>query len=429
VLRAERRRRSDLVLAALLVAAVAAVAAVLAVTAPAANTTSVTASAPVPMPPPAPPDVPDRLIEAWRAPSAATPAPVVVGPVVVTGDVPEGTAEAGHGSEVGHSSEVGHGSVVGRDPLTGRPVWSYTRDLSLCTVGSGWGQALAMFRDDGYCSEVTALQAATGERGPQRNADTRALGRLLDDGYLVTASDPDYLEVWRSDLVKTLSYGTGRAEAQPDRQPRPQCRHLSAAVTDGRLAVLERCPGEPGDRLTVLRPDGNEADRPEEQFSVSLPTGARLVAVSFDVAAVLLPGPTRLSVRGGDGAEVASYPLDLPPADLPGAAQDPPPGTAPASVEGPHGVLWWTGTRTVGLDAAQLRPQWTVPDSLGPGTPWAGRVVVPVRAGLAVLDADTGAPLRVVPVDRGGYTGPVWCAAQGPVLYEQRGSTLVALGL
>ena len=53
------------------------------------------------------------------------------------------------------------------------------------------------------------------------------------------------------------------------------------AVTPGRLAVLQRCPGEGTDRLTVLVPDGAEADKPEEELSVSLAaTGATLVAAA-----------------------------------------------------------------------------------------------------------------------------------------------------
>lgn len=412
MLRAERRRRGDLVAVALLVAVVAALAAALAALSPVANTSSVPATRPIPTVPSGLSDVPATLIERWRAPSAATPVPVVVGPVVVTGDASENPAAGG-------------GSVIGRDVLTGRARWSYTRDLPLCSVGSGWGNALAVFRHDDYCSEVTALRPGTGTRGPQRNSDVRPGGRLLDDGYLLTANGPDYLEVWRSDLVRTLSYGATRTDAQPGRQPRPGCRHASVAVTDGRVAVLERCSGEPNDRLTLLRPDGNEAESPEQQFSVVLPAaGARLVALNAERVAVLLPNPTRLSIRDTDGAELAGYPLELPAADL---AADPPGGVEPGA-ESLRAHLWWTGSRTVALDVSELSPRWTVPTSLGPGTPWAGRLVVPVPGGLAVLDTDTGALLRTVPVDRAGWSGPVMLDTAGPVLLEQRGPTLVALG-
>jgi hypothetical protein len=53
--------------------------------------------------------------------------------------------------------------------------------------------------------------------------------------------------------------------------------------------------------------------------------------------------------------------------------------------------------------------------------------VVPVPGGLAVRNADTGAPLSTVALDRGGWHGPVRLGSIGPVLLEQRGPTLVAL--
>jgi hypothetical protein len=355
--------------------------------------------------------------------------------VVVTGDANTGSGpDAGPAphSDTGTARPGGPdgaadpdtGTVTGRDPLTGRARWSYRRNLQLCTVGSGWGSALAVYRRGDYCSEVTALTATTGARGPQRNADTHPATRLFGVGDLVAATGPGYLEVWRSDLVRTLMYGATRADAQPDRQPHRDCRHMSAAGTEDRLAVLERCPGEQTNRLTVLRPDGKEPDSPELEFSINLPAaGARLVAVSTDRVAVLLPNPARLSIRDSQGKEIVSYPIDLPATDLAGDPTDPAvPNTDAVGVQ-----LWWTGSRTVALEASELRPEWDVPGALGPGTLWAGRIVVPVPGGLAVRNADTGAPLSTVALDRGGWHGPVRLGSIGPVLLEQRGPTLVAL--
>lgn len=428
MLRAERRRKVDVVAAALLVAAVAAGIAVLAVFSPAANTTSVTAAGPIPDVPDAPDDVPAHLTEIWRAPSDATADPLAVDPVVVTGANEHGDhQQAGAADQAGAVDQAGDqagGVVTGRDPMTGRPLWSYRRDLPLCTVGSGWGSAIAVYRRGDYCSEVTALTATTGARGPQRNSDTQPPTRLFEVGDLIASAGPAYLEVWRSDLVRTVMYGATRADAQPDRQPHKGCRHVAEAGTEDRLAVLERCPGETTDRLTVLRPDGKEPDKPELDFSVNLPAAAaHLVAVSSDRAAVLLPNPTRLSIRDTLGNEVVSYPVDLPASDLAGAPSD----GRPAAAHGLRRQLWWTGSRTVALETSELRPEWTVLESLGPGTAWAGRIVVPVPAGLAVLNADTGALLRTVPLDRAGWHGPVRVSSIGPVLLEQRGPMLVAL--
>jgi hypothetical protein len=372
---------------------------------PAAHTTSITAAQRI-APPGEATSVPATLTEAWQAPSAATSVPVAVGPVVVTGD---------------------GGTVTGRDPMTGAPLWSYRRNLPLCTVGAAWNMALSVFRNGAYCSEVTALQADTGARGPARNSDVRPGTRLLDDGYLVTATGPDHIETWRSDLVKTQEYGMLRADIEPHTQPRPDCRHTSVAVALGRVAVVEHCPGEAGDRLTVLHPDDAQSDHPEQKFSVVLPAaGARLVALSEEStsdSAVLLPNPTRLVVLGPRGDQVASYPLNLPPGDLAGE----PPGEVVPTTTIPGAVLWWTGSSTIALDPHDLHPLWTLPAALGPGTLMADVPVLPVPNAEVLVNPATGAVLRRMPVNRGAYQGPVATASLGPVLLEQRGPVVVAL--
>ncbi|NMH97161.1 hypothetical protein [Pseudonocardia acidicola] len=401
----ERRRRGDIVAAAVLVVVLFAAAALYWLHSAAANTESVTdpamsgAAAP-----PAPAAVPDGFVEAWRAPSAATPVPVVAGPGVVTGD---GSA------------------VVGRDAETGRQRWSYTRDLPLCTVGEGFGRALALYQNGQYCSELTALDAATGARGPQRNSDVRPGTRLLTNGTLVAATGTDYLEVWRSDLVKTLEYGEIRAPEQPGQQPRTGCTYGSFAMTTGRLGVIERCPGDSTDRLTVLKPDGaGDSSKPQEEFSVLLPAaGAQLIALSADRAVVALPEPARLQILDRSGTQVGLIPSDVPATDL---AAAPPGGVARVSADARR-VYWWTGSRTVALDRADLVPLWTLAGTLGPGTSYAGQLLLPVRGGLLQVDPTRGTVVRTIPVDRSGWTGPVALATQGSVLLEQRGPELVAL--
>lgn len=415
MLQAERRRRGDLVAAAAIVAVVAVLTGLVVFYSQAARTTSTTAAGPTPAAPDPPVDAPATLTEAWRAPSAATVAPVVVGPTLVTGDGPR---------------------TVGRDPVTGVQRWAYQRDLQLCAVGSGWGLALAVYRNGAYCSEVTALQAGSGERGPTRNADAPDDTELLDDGWMVTATGHNHLESWRSDLVKTLEYGEVRSPAQPKTQPRAHCLHASVAISYARLGVLERCPGERGDRLTTFRQKDSEAEHPDEEASTPLSvTGARLIAMTKERSAVLFPGPAaRLSVRDPDGREVAGYPLDLPPADLAG---DPPGGVTPTTTA--HDiVLWWTGSRTIALSGSELRPLWTLSGTLGPGvllpllapadpTGPTERLLIPVPGGLAVTDPATGQVIRTIPVNRGGYQGPVLLSTLGPMIYEQRGPEVVAL--
>ena len=179
------------------------------------------------------------------------------------------------------------------------------------------GRALALYRNGNWCSELTSLHPDTGTRDRQRNPDVHPGTRLLEGGSLVTATGPTYLEVFRSDLVRTVEYGDVPTPRQVGRQPRPDCESTGFAATSGRLAVLQRCPDEPTDRLTVLIPDGAEADKPQEEFSVPLTaSNATLVAASEDRVAVALPDPPRLEVLDRSGIQVGLVGLDVPAADL-----------------------------------------------------------------------------------------------------------------
>jgi len=363
-----------------------------------------TAASPLPSTAPqVPVTAPAALAELWRAPSAATPAPVVVNSTAVTGQ---------------------GGEVTGRDPATGEVRWSYRRDEPLCTVGAAFARVLAVHREGSWCSEVTALNPEDGSRGPQRTGPLGPSTRLLAEAAHVTATGERYLETWRSDLVRTLQYGALTTPVLPGAQPRTECTYGSVTAHAELLGVIERCPGESVDRLTVQQSDPEEPDRPEVTFSTLLPaSGATLVAMTRDRVAVAVPDPARLVVLDGAGRPVAEHRLDVPEGDLRG---EPAGGVVP-TVPGAGVTYWFTGTATVALDDTELRPLWRVPGILGPGTLIAGRLLAPVRDGFAVLDTATGEQLNLLPVDRGGHRGPVATATVGDVVLEQRGRTLVAL--
>lgn len=372
--------------------------------------------APGALPPQQPPEFfPPSLAEVWRAASPATWEPVAVGPAVVTGE---------------------GGRVSGRDPLTGEVAWSYTRDLPLCTITSAWDRAVSVYRTDGNllpggdpraaggCSEVTSLNPADGTRGPQRNSDAEAGARLIGDGTYLTATGAKLLTTVRSDLVKTVEYGQVPAVVNPGRQPRVDCGYGSVAMSAGRIGVIERCPGDVGDRLTVYKATAKDSDRPEVVASVLLGSdNARVVAMNDRLTAVAMPDPGRLVIFNDDGSQAASHPIELGPDDL----RADPVGGVPMTVNATGAYYWFTGSRTVVLSIGDLSPMWTIPDTLGPGVVFAGRALVPVREGLAVVDQANGARVGSVPVDRGGYSGVVTMGSIGPIVLEQRGETLVAL--
>ncbi len=367
------------------------------------NTTLITGPADVAIP--AGPTVfPPSLGQVWTAPSGATPVPVVAGPTIAT---------------------AADGSVVGRDPLTGQQRWRYTRDLGLCTVSESWGKVIAVYHKSTNCSEVTELDETTGARGAQRNGDAQMGTQLVSDGTYVTTTGPTLMDTWRYDMVQTIEYGKVPDFVNPDVQPRAGCTYGSVSAAFGLIGVIERCPNDPSDRLSIYRATAVSSDTPSVVTSNVIGGHAgRLIAMTSQYAAVAQADPTRLSVYDDQtGTLAASYPLNLPASDLAGD----PAGRVVPSWTDSDGVYWYTGSSTIALSATDFHPLWTVNGTLGAGTPFAGRYLVPVPNGIEVLDVATGAGVGTIGVDRNGYRGPVAMATLGPMVFEQRGSTLAAL--
>ena len=89
---------------------------------------------------------------------------------------------------------------------------------------------------------------------------------------------------------------------------------------------------------------------------------------------------------------------------------------------------WFTGTGVQAFDSANLSPVWSIPGALGSGAVMAGRLLVPVADGIAVVDLATGVSMDEIPVDRGDFAGPIQTSVIGDVVVEQRGADVVALG-
>jgi hypothetical protein len=401
VVRPERRTRADLVAGTLIVVVSVVVTFLVWWNSDARATVSDVASPPLETPAPVR-SPPATLTQAWQASSPATPTPVVAGPAVVTGD---GDA------------------VLGRDPRTGKVRWSYSRNIPLCTIGSAWGRAISVFRKWHNCSEVSSLVGSTGVRGPQSNTDAEFGTRLLFDGYYVTATGRRDVESWRSDLVRTQQYGEPvDIIYSNNNMRRPNCWYSSVAVGDGQVAVIENCPGDPGQRVSVIEADPSNEQVPEQAMSTVVGgRQASVVAVTNQEVAVVRRDTSQLVVYNFAGTVQGTYRLPL------GQA----PATGPTTIEpttaGDGLLYWYTGSATVALNPDTLIPVWTARGTLGPGTLFGGSLAVPVPAGVALYNPFTGAPQRVIPVNRNGYSGPILSTAIGGTLLEQRGTTLVAL--
>jgi hypothetical protein len=395
-------RKRDWAIAASITAVVAVTTLLIGVNSDNAATDRTEAAIPAPLPP-APEKVPGSLAELWTARSGSAPVPIAIGDSVVTAD---------------------GGEIAGRDPLSGQIRWHYTRDLGLCTASETWGRVNAVYHKDRNCSEVTQLDPGTGRITAQRNGDAELGTQLVSDGSHVTTTGKTLLDTWRDDLVKSAEYGKVPALVNAGKQPRTGCTYGTVAAAAGKVGVVERCPGDPADRLTVYKATPEKDEEPQVSFSSVLAgKRARVIAMSGDLAAVILPDQKLLVIYNGDGTQRSAYPLDVPAGDL---AQDPP-GGVEQTTQTAAGVYWFSGSKLLALSRDDLSPRWTLSNALGPGITFAQQLVVPIKGGLAVLNENDGSTIRTVGVDRRGYSGLIRLATVGPVLLEQRGDLVAAL--
>ncbi len=399
----ERRSRGDIMAALAIGAAVVVGAAAIWWTSDVRATVSRPAAAPIPSIDAAR-EVPAALKRIWSAASPATTAPVLAAGSVVTG--------------------TGR-TVQGRDPATGKVLWSYARDADLCGVTSVYRYAVAVYPDARGCGQVSTIDGETGRRGPSRSGYADSEVALSSDGSTVLSAGDSRLELWRSDMITMLSYGSLDARIKPGVPASPLCRLMSAAASSAAVSVLEACPQQADLRLTLLRPS-DEADTPEmkhvEQPGVTDESGARVIAVSETDTAVYVPTPKPMvNVVDETGSTVAGTPL-------------PEPVSSQATTARTGDLItWWTGDSVLVFDSRGLRHLFTVAGSdgrrpLGPGTLMAGQLLVPVSGGFDVFDRNTGTWVRHIPLLRGPQQSAVVPSTAGDTVLEQRGDTLVALG-
>jgi hypothetical protein len=406
MVRPERRTKGDIVAAAAIAAVVALGAALIWWTSDARATISRPAAVPAANPTPAK-QVPAKLKQLWTAASPATTSPLAVGGTLITGDGRQ---------------------VDGRDPNTGQSRWSYSRDTDLCGVSWLYRYAVAVYRDDRGCGQVSTLDGSTGRRGPARSGYSDPHVQLASDGTTVLSYGDTHLELWRSDMVRMLAYGETDARVKPSaRGLHSGCRLVSAAASSSAVSVLESCANQADLRLVLLHP-GKEDDEPQQHI-VSEPgikpaSGARVLTVFENNTAVYLPAPQpRVDVIDETGATVSSTLVPKPPS--PDAALS----------HAGNLITWWTGDSLMVFEANSLTLRYTIAAGdtaapLGPGVMMAGRLLVPVTGAIGVYDPVSGANERYIPVDRSPSTSgkPVVPAVSGSRVFEQRGDTVAALG-
>lgn len=327
-----------------------------------------------------------------------------------------------------------HGAI-GYAP-NGERAWSYERsDRALCSIGQAWGEAVLTFHNGMGCGDVVALDAATGNHAATRSAlNADSVWAISSNDRVGTLAD-SRVELWRDDMVRTVEYGHVADPQEPDLQPHPECTLTSALTRTELLAVTEICPsevsGQPEQawlRLQDATPD--DAREPEVSGSAKLPsTNARLMAVGQKAAAYYVPAED-----SSDHARVVSVDKEgstLATSEVPASSLlDGVEGAGafiPATADLPHHMTFFDGQRLILLNPNNLKVTLVIEDVIGTGVAVGESVVVPTKAGLSVMDWDSGEVLSETPVDRGDYDGPVYLSLVGGTIVEHRGDDIVAL--
>ena len=162
------------------------------------------------------------------------------------------TAAAVDGAEPEDDHAVGGGGAVvtgdgreveGRDPATGDTLWSYARDLELCGVTSVYNYAVAVYPDGRGCGQVSTIDAQTGHARAEPHSYADPEVALSSDGTTVLSAGDSRLEMWRSDMVRMLSYGALDARIKPGVPASPMCRLVSAEASSARRVGAGGVPG------------------------------------------------------------------------------------------------------------------------------------------------------------------------------------------
>ena len=304
-------------------------------------------------------------------------------------------------------------------------VWTYTRDVPLCSLSKAWGTIVADFRTGIGCGDVVSINSASGTYHATRSSLASTDIVPISSNDRVGIVSQERVELWRSDLVRTVEYGDVPAKAEPAQQPHEECEISSALTRQELLAVVEACPGEDNTyeyvRLQKTTPE--ESRKPEISSDIALPgTGNEIVAIGESAVAIYSPERASILTYNTKGQMTHEHAVSESPLvhNHKGVF-----GAQVADL--PHNMTWFDGNRLYLFLPSMMTVSHEFDDAVGTGIALAENLIYPTESGLNVADWDTGKIIRKIPVDRNGYSGPVSLGFTGNTIIEKRGNELVGL--
>ncbi|AZA12933.1 hypothetical protein ACFPVT_02295 [Corynebacterium choanae] len=380
--------------------------------------------------------VPRTFSEAWSTPIDGVTFPLV----------PQVDADAG---VVVAADKHGFRAL---DPRDGSTVYAYHRDHDLCLLGiSGFNSVVAGYRTAAGCSEITALRSDSGRYRATRFDNAAADPALIRSHAAIGSIDAERVELWRSDMVRTVEYGDPIAPQEPGMQPTADCTIDSALTRGDLLAVVESCsPDFSADEettkptgearigrdgrswwLRLVARDPEDSREPEFYSSVPLAQPSHVVAIAEDRVAVaeVTNGNTEttpVTIYSQDGDQVAT--TAIPPLAHASITADAPGGVySPDANDIAHAMTLYDGKHLNFFLPSTLELMFSVDDAIGNPIDIDGSVVYPTRDGLVMLRGYSNEAIRHIAIDRGDYQGDVHLGLVGRTLVERRGNELFGL--
>ena len=332
---------------------------------------------------------------------------------------------------------------------SGQQRWSYDKGEDVCTVMRGWDKTTMVFRGPKGCGQAVSLDSSTGQYWSTRDALAPDEVNAINGEDIIGTVSGSRVELWRSDLVRTVEVGKPFTPVKVGKQEYTKCTFTSAATAGHLLATMQACPkkngrdddgansathkAESGKKIVrLLNTTPEDSDAPETWHTFRVPAGSELVAASEYRAAIAIPPQEkkagRIQVLSKEG-DFHNFSVDVG-TEIPDRASRN--NTAlyrPQVVRTKAMTGWFNGRALVALNPETLRPMWSLPDALGAGVAVRDKVAVPIRnKGIAIVNPATGKVERTIAVDRGGYEGFVELAFSGHTFMEKRGDQLIGLG-
>lgn len=315
--------------------------------------------------------------------------------------------------------------LVSLNPADGKVRWSYQRNVPLCAVSTAWNAVIADYRTGRGCGDVVSIDAAEGHYKATRSAHASADVAPIASSDRVGIVSPERVELWRSDLVRTVVYGEVDIQQEPGQQPHPECTIESALTRSTLLAVAERCNDHTLVRLQT--PDPDESSTPKVQASIKFKPGSQVVAINGSRVAVYEPGEVpHLYVFDAHGKQISGHTVQKS-QDIEDFSEG---VFTPHVAQAGRFLQWFDGSRLYLLDPKTLDILRVFDQAIGTGTMVGLDLFIPTKEGAQAYPVNgttlVDAP-RLIPIARSGNSERVSLGFSAQTLIEQRGTQLVGL--